>query len=160
MSSRLTRFPIAQFALVDAATNSLIRPLTDGDQINLTTFPEATVAALPELEGFQGGVEFFLNGELVQTENIAPYALAGDEPRGDYQAFDFEPGEYTLTAVPFSQGGELRGDSLSISFAVIEELEVTAFVLINTDTGAEIGEIEDGLIPFEVFPQPQHSGGG
>ena len=148
----VTRFPIAQFTLVDAATDSLIRPLTDGDQINLTTFPEATIAALPELESFQGGVEFFLNGELVQTENIAPYALAGDEPRGDYQAFDFEPGEYTLTAVPFSQGGELRGDSLSISFTVIEELEVTAFVLVNTDTGAEIGEIGDGLIPFEVFP--------
>ena len=148
----VTRFPLAALALVDAATDSLIRPLADGDEINLTTIPEATIVALPQLESFNGRVEFILNGEPVQTESLAPFALAGDDPRGDFNAFDFVPGAYTLTAIPFSQNfeGGLRGDSLSISFTVVEELAVTAFVLVNED-GEEIGEIQDGVIPFDAF---------
>lgn len=154
VSFEVTRFPIAQFVLVDAATDQPIGPISDGDEINLRSTPELSILAIPELEDFTGRVEFILNGSLVQTENVAPYALAGNND-DDFEAYPFEPGEYTLTAIPYSEdgtGGE-QGNSLSISFTVVDELEVTALVLVDATTGQELGELSNGAaIPLDVFP--------
>jgi hypothetical protein len=53
---------------------------------------------------------------------LAPYALFGDFPVGNYNGHTFEIGEYNLTASAFSEnnlGGEM-GDALSMSFIVTE----------------------------------------
>ncbi|MGD1891951.1 MAG: S8 family serine peptidase [Cyclobacteriaceae bacterium] len=155
VSFTVTRFPIAQLLLIDAEADQPIRPLENGDEINLRTTPQLTIEAIPEFENFDGSVQFILNGEPVQTENFTPYALEGDNPRGNYNVYPFEPGNYTLTVVPFSEnrrGGE-SGDSLTVSFTVVDELAVTALVLINATTVQDLGELGDGaVLPLELLP--------
>ena len=137
VSFEVTRFPVEQLVLIDATTDQAIRPLLDGEVINLTTYPQVTVAALPEFDNFKGRIEFLLNGKLVQCENLSPYALAGDDLRGNYNAYPFEPGEYTLTVIPYSEdnNGGLSGDSLTVDFTIVREPEVVALLLIEAATG-------------------------
>ncbi|MEO8327466.1 MAG: hypothetical protein ABI618_16560, partial [Nitrospirota bacterium] len=56
----------------------------------------------------------------IQTENVAPYALAGDSPVGDYLPFSLGTGSHTLTATPFSSDGGSgpAGGSQTITFSI------------------------------------------
>ncbi len=56
-----------------------------------------------------------------RTENIAPFALAGDQS-GAFNAFPFQPGTYTITATAYTQPeGEGTADTpVIVSFTVTE----------------------------------------
>ncbi len=154
ISFEVTRFPVAALALVDAATDSLIEPLENGDVINLVTTPDISIVAFPEFGDFTGSIVFLLNGEQVQVESKPPYALAGDDD-GDIRPVDIAPGEYTLTAIPYSQenGKGTAGNALTVRFEVVERLEVTALVLVNADTEEDVTELTDGItIPIDQLP--------
>jgi hypothetical protein len=111
---------VTGFTLVNAAANTDIRPLLHGDTLVLSELPpELSIRAV--VTGGAGSVVFgYDDTPSIQTENIAPYALAGDSPAGDYLPFGLGTGSHTLTATPFAamEGGGAAGGSQSITFAV------------------------------------------
>jgi len=136
---------VSGFSLIDAGTNQVIGDLTDGQVIQLAAGDQLTVRANTE-PALVGSVNFNLNGQSVQTENVAPYALGGDS-NGDYDPFDFTESEYTLTATPYTgsnSSGE-QGFALTISFAVVEvtdpEIPQPPADLLATEVGSDGGVI-------------------
>lgn len=111
---------VTGFTLVNTSTNADVRPLRDGDVINLNQLPAFTVRADTAPEQV-GSVIFALNGQEVQRENVPPYALAGDTPPGNYFPYPFQPGVYTLTATPWSQFNQqgFAGEALTVTFEVV-----------------------------------------
>ena len=66
-------------------------------------------------------MRFGLNGNSnFQTENFAPYSLAGDN-NGDYRPFMIMPGSYTISATPYEyrSAGGAAGNTLTITVQVI-----------------------------------------
>lgn len=110
---------VTNFFLVDATTDTDIRPLRHGDLLDLNSLP-AQISVRAIVSGFPGSVEFDLDAVLsIQTENLAPYSLGGDAS-GDYAPVNFTPGEKTLRATPYSgpNGAGAAGGSLKIEFTV------------------------------------------
>jgi hypothetical protein len=70
-----------------------------------------------------GSVQFTLNGQVLQTENNAPYSIKGDAPRKEGRNyFPWTPtaGSHTLIVTPFSAAGGKgnAGAPLTLSFTV------------------------------------------
>jgi hypothetical protein len=111
---------VTGFILVNAASNTDIRPVLHGDTLVLSELPpELSIRAV--VTGGVGSVIFGYDGTpSIQTENISPYALAGDSPAGDYTPFNLSTGSHTLTATPFAAigGGGAAGGSQTITFTV------------------------------------------
>ena len=115
---------VIKFVLVNADTNQDIGPLTDGVTINLASLPTENVNVRAETQpATVGSVVFALNGNnKFSTENIPPYALAGDNS-GNYNPSTFGIGQYKLTATPYkgSNGTGAKGTALNVTFTVIDE---------------------------------------
>ena len=111
---------VTGFILVNAASNTDIRPVLHGDTLVLSELPpELSLRAV--VTGGVGSVVFgYDDTPSIQTENISPYALAGDSPAGDYTPFNLSAGSHTLTATPFAAigGGGAAGGSQTITFTV------------------------------------------
>ena len=62
-------------------------------------------------------------GRLVhrQLENFTPFALFGDDPRGDYQPWEAKNGTYSLTITPFTEslGQGNPGNVVSLQFTIV-----------------------------------------
>jgi len=115
------------FTLIDASTNAAIRPLGDGDTVNLGA-DGAQLSIRADVSGSPGSVTFALSGATAntQTENAAPYALDGDSS-GDYNAWTPNLGAHTLTATAYS-GSNAAGallDTRTIGFTVIDQADAT-----------------------------------
>ncbi len=110
---------IAGFVLIDAANDKVIGKLKHGDNIDLSVLGD-NLNIRADLEGQAGSVQFNLNGSNYRTENIAPYALAGNIGY-DYGTWTPTSGTYTLVATPFSgdDASGTVGQSASISFNVL-----------------------------------------
>lgn len=110
---------VTGFILVNAASNSDIRPLLHGDTLDLSELPpELSVRAV--VSGAPGSVVFGYDEVLsFNTENISPYSLGGDAG-GDYTPVALGTGLHTLIATPFAQaaGGGAAGGSQTITFTV------------------------------------------
>ncbi|MEM9043263.1 MAG: DUF5060 domain-containing protein [Pseudomonadota bacterium] len=109
----------ASFNLINAANDQVVSALQDGDVIDLGVngLSEISIQALPDDN--VGSVVFTLDGQVQQTENVAPYALFGDSS-GDYDAGDLAEGDHTLSVALYSGSngsGTLLGTS-EISFEV------------------------------------------
>ena len=84
-----------------------------------------------------------------QTENIAPYALYGDNS-GNYNGEILPEGAYTLTATAYdgSDATGQAGDPFVLNFTVVEpeitSPEITAFHVRNAATGNNVTELTDG----------------
>lgn len=137
---------IASLTLINADTNEPIPgfdPLPDGAVIDLAALPtdNLNMRANP-VPGAVGSVRFGLNSDAdYRVENVAPYALAGDSPTGQYRRWTPEPGAYTVTATAYSET-RARGTSGApyvMNFTVVETPPLVAsFTLINADTDEPI----------------------
>ncbi|MFK7761899.1 MAG: malectin domain-containing carbohydrate-binding protein [Roseobacter sp.] len=88
-----------------------------------------------------GSAVFYLDGEKVQTESVAPYALFGDA-RGDFNAGDLAAGDYALEVIFYENSGG-RGDVLGsevINFSVTDGVADTP-----PDTGPDMPADEPPL---------------
>lgn len=112
---------VSSFKLVK--NNSIVGDLTDGMQLDLEATDEINILA--NVSGDVGSVEFLMNGSHYSTENISPYALAGDS-NGNYNGFTPTAGTYAVTAKPYTES-DAGGESCSeygVSFSVaVEEPE-------------------------------------
>ncbi|MBX0335444.1 T9SS type A sorting domain-containing protein, partial [Pontibacter sp. HSC-14F20] len=87
----------------------------------------------------------------------APYALHGDDGRGNYYFGNWNPpatGTYTLTATPYAgaNGTGVAGTPLTISFNVVEESGVMANSASKEQRSPEAEE------PSYVYPNPTSDG--
>lgn len=111
---------IVGFTLIDASTDQEIRPLRDGDTINLKT-EGATLNIRADVRGNVGSVRFELNGgQWTKRETAPPYSIGGDR-RGDYDAWTPSAGKYRLTVIPFADDSGAQGKARTIAFTVVSD---------------------------------------
>lgn len=134
--STLTRpLTITGISLIDARMNQPVAqfdPLQTGSTLYLDQLPEQLNLVAHSSEDTES-VVFDLN-ESVQfrTENVAPYALYGDNG-GNFLPWKPRPGSYEVTATAFDEDGGrgYPGESLSIQFQVEATAGATSMPLIT-----------------------------
>jgi len=142
---------VTRFVLVDAVTNQDLFQIDTSKPLNLAALSNKLVNVRADGDSTTGSVSFFLNGEFVRTENAIPYALFSDT-NGDYNSWAPTPGNFTLSAVPYSEDfkGGVQGPTASIPFTVIDQpvnvvqQQVTGFTLYNADTDQPIRPLVEG----------------
>jgi hypothetical protein len=106
---------------MNADTDQPIMPLTDGATMNPATLPTRNLNILADTApATVGSVRFTYDGNPdYETENVSPYALAGDT-NGDYYAWTPSSGSHRLTATPYtgSNKSSTQGTSRTIAFTV------------------------------------------
>jgi N-acetylneuraminic acid mutarotase len=114
---------VISLTLINAVTDNDIQQLNDGDVINLGQVSTNQFNIRATTNPAQvGSVGFVLSGPVskTQTENVAPYALFGDN-NGNYNTQVLPAGEYTLSATAFT-GSQQQGTAypaLNISFTLV-----------------------------------------
>lgn len=88
----------ATLYLVDAGANVRVRPIVDGDVLDLAKLPPSwsIEAALPS--AVSGKVCFEVNSVQIRCEGAVPYAIAGDS-NGDFYGWDPGPGSYDIAVL-------------------------------------------------------------
>jgi hypothetical protein len=149
--------------LVNADTDTDIGLLHAGDTLNLATLPTKNLNVRADVQGTVASVRFSLDGAVVRTENVAPYALGGDT-NGNYAAWTPSVGSHSLTAAPFIGTGATgtAGIAMTLSFSVVNQAApppaptptpipipagpaVSRFVLVNADTDRDIQQLSPGV---------------
>ena len=123
-------FAVTSFTLIDADEDEDLFELTDGITLDLSDLP-ANLAVRANVTDDVESVVLSLNPQGVsREENVPPYSLFGDETEtGDYYGGAINPGEQTLSAIPYSEdlmGGE-TGTSLSITLNVVNGASAASF---------------------------------
>ena len=139
------------FQLIDAAVNTVITAVEDGDVLLADTLPDLADLTLggivPNGSPLFGQVESAFidlnDGEATRGENVEPYTLYGDF-NGDFFIGDgFSIGESTVVFELFSDAG-LQGDLLDtvvLNFSIAEEL---TSLIVDTLTDEADGSVTDG----------------
>jgi len=95
-----------------------------------------------------------LDGNTYRTENIAPYALAGDN-NGYYKTLNLSPGNYVLEAIPWSgaSASGTQGVSGSVSITVIAD---GCGNNNNNNSGSKLDGSENSKMDAEImiYPNP------
>ena len=143
----LTDPPDIRFFLVDADADVILRELKSGDNIEPAEFDGRTFSIIAKVDRklHADSLVFELNGETVKTENFIPYALFGDNLRGDIAGRSlFEPGNYQLEASAFSRnyGRGREVAEATLEFTIGGPSLNVAVTAVTEDSGAVA---EDGV---------------
>ncbi|MDN5848643.1 MAG: hypothetical protein L0H63_03255, partial [Nitrococcus sp.] len=128
-----------QLTVVDAAKDTDLSGLQTGQQLNVSQLGSSlTLRANPRVNGDKS-VVFVLDGKPYQTDNLAPYAMAGGS-RNDYKAWDLELGAHTLIVHVFNRNGGKgkRLASRTVSFSLVGD---KAGVEVGDKAGVEVGDM-------------------
>ena len=140
------------FVLVNAETESDIQRIEQGQVIDLRTLSSNSLSIRAEFnESNPSSVQFELNGEVVRTEGVEPFALGGDRA-GDYQPYAplSDNGVFHLVVKGVSASGELL-ESASVLFQLLTSDEyVTDFVLVDADTDLDIEVLSKGRAEIDL----------
>ena len=112
---------VQSLILMQSGNAGPIRILSDGDIINTTTTGTFSIAAEICNNGTVGSVVFNLDGDDIRIENIAPYAINGDNSNG-FKSWNPGNGTYVLTATPYSSGNAngTQGVALTITITITD----------------------------------------
>ncbi|WP_439883483.1 heparin lyase I family protein [Pontibacter sp. MBLB2868] len=139
-STATTNTQDVTLTLVNADTDQDIQVLGNGATINLATLPTKNL----NIRATSGSsdvnsVVFNLSGAQSKsvTENRQPFALAGDNMKGDYYAWTPVVGSYSIKASAFSSsnGGGTSLGSSTVSFTVTNQTATSASYSILTNAG-------------------------
>jgi len=121
-------FAVTGYTLVYESTFGVIGPLTNGMVISRDTLCRFNIRA--DFCGNAKSIKFVLNGNTFRIENFVPFALAGDNPPYDYHVWQPAPGNYTLTATPYTQLNATgnAGTPMTITFTVVGPAANTSVV--------------------------------
>lgn len=137
---------ITNFTLVNADTNVDIFELTDGMQIDIASLSTLNLNIRATTNDITRSVRLNLTGELTASkiENVAPYALFGDFPQGNYFGKDFGLGMYTISATAFSESRTqgTASETLTVNFSIVTicnqfELSIVDLFDLSTCGGAD-----------------------
>jgi uncharacterized surface protein with fasciclin (FAS1) repeats len=129
-------FTIASFTLVNARTDQDIQPLQEGEVLDRSRLPQQ-LNVRANVGGQPASVQFRLNGQTIQPQNAAPYALFSDR-EGDYKPGSFPVGSYELSAIPYARHTATgsAGTALTIHFEVVQRSTINEIV--RTDASFSI----------------------
>jgi N-acetylneuraminic acid mutarotase len=111
---------LSGLTLVNAASDADIGAFTSGATIDLKDTPSLSVRA-NTTPAVIGSVRFTLNGQVLRTENTAPYTIAGDNG-SDYLGWTPPVGTHTLVVTPFggANGTGTAGTPVTVNFTVVD----------------------------------------
>ncbi|HEA29769.1 MAG TPA: T9SS type A sorting domain-containing protein [Leeuwenhoekiella sp.] len=142
------------FTLIDSQTGTDILEIQVGGSYAIEDLPDL-LAIRVDLDAQNiGSVVFDLKGPFTfkKTETNAPYALFGNLGN-DYEGRIFPPGDYMLSATPYSeaQGKGTPGIAFAVSFsieigAIPDDLSVLGFDLYDAVFDSKIMDIEEGSV--------------
>ena len=141
---------VLEFVLVDADSRKTIQVLQTGDVLNLTRLPSRNVYIEARTGPTRVGSVLFDFNETKVIENKTPYLYPG--ATADF--FKLTEGNYTLTAVPYTQanGKGSKGVPLTISFRAVEE-NIVRFELYNVSDGSMIQNLaQDAVLDLAALP--------
>ncbi len=146
---------ILGFELRDVQTNRVLETYLEDSTVDLANYDAVTLSALAGVITPSSVVFGYGDNAEFRSDNRAPFALGGDVD-GGLRAFNFELGEQTITATPFSEfngrGEAFGATSITLNFIDSSLPTITSFVLIDTTTDTELKTIEDGeTIDLNVF---------
>ncbi len=127
-----------------------VAPFTEGMTISLDTLCPFNLRANLCIEPV-GSVQFILNGNDFRVEEYIPYALAGDNPTGNYHDWVSTPGSYTLDIIPYSgpRATGTAGSTFTSTFTVIGQSCNSSARLSSSVADLSTGfEIDVYPIPF------------
>jgi len=148
----LTVFNSALVSGVDVVNplGEVLTTLHSGDTINIgdAAYSAINLKALMSERGV-GSVKFYLNGEHVETDNVAPYSLAGDLLGYFYQSWKAKPGHYQLRVVPYSlpYGVGVMGQAYTVEFEVVNGMP---------QSGSQAGgsQTPPAQVELSLYPNP------
>ena len=121
---------VSSFTLVNADTDQDILTITDGLAIDVSSFSTLKLDIRANTTSDVESVRLELSGAKAnnRSENIAPYALYGDSPLGNYIGSNFSVGAYTIKATPYTGNGlkGSKGAVKTVSFTLVQALSLTA----------------------------------
>lgn len=117
---------VTSLTLINAELGEEVGELAEGDIINVDNYANNSfsIVAVTDTSAEVGSVVFDFNEvEGYQTENKAPYAIAGDYNGGlSYYSIELPKGINTVTATPYTgpNGTGMAGKEITVNFEVID----------------------------------------
>ena len=116
---------MVSFSLVAAQSGVvLVDNIENGSEIDISSFDTTILSVRANAVGSPGSVIFDLNGKTdFQTENVDPYALAGNRNDGSYKKWAYDlrvENNVTATPYPLRAGGGTAGVPLQILFTIVD----------------------------------------
>ncbi len=114
---------VTSLTLVNADADQDIQTLNSGAMIDLNQVG-LHLSVRANVSGSVASTVFKLDGATVRTENSTPYAIAGDDPSGDYNPWTPPVGSHTLTVTPYSSSGGsgTAGTAKTVNFTVVNNV--------------------------------------
>src|SRR5690606_8826097 len=112
---------VTSLVVVNSANETDILTLQDGMEIQSGSVPQQMNIRANVNPPTVGSVRFGFQGNPnYSTENVAPYALGGDNS-GNYNNISFGVGTYAVTATPYpnANASGTPGSSLSLTFSIV-----------------------------------------
>lgn len=122
---------VVSLTLINAVTDQPIGELKDGATIDLKKLGTSQLSVVATTNPARvGSVTFALDGQVIQTENFAPYSIKGDAPKQggrNYLPWTPPAGKHTLVVTPYSQarGQGQTGTPMQVTFTVTNGIAVT-----------------------------------
>lgn len=149
---------VTGFTLVNADTDTDIKPLADGAVIDLRLLPMHLALRANTSPTIVGSVRFGLDAVAsFRTENAFPYALFSDSG-GNYKPWTLSVGAHRVTATAYSgsSAGGTAGTPLSIGFTLTDGAPATTgrFMYAVYNSGGNIGvyDIDNGHRLVKTIP--------
>ncbi len=144
---------VGTLTLIDSETDMDLLEIHDGDEYAIKDLP-GLLAIRADFGAAIGSVVFDLSGPFKHkmTETNAPYAIFGNVGN-DYAGRIFPPGNYVLTATPYSgaKGTGTAGDALQVNFSIViddipDDISVIGFDLYDAFSDSKIMDLIDGSV--------------
>ncbi|MDX2306135.1 MAG: ExeM/NucH family extracellular endonuclease [Microscillaceae bacterium] len=157
---------VTELRLVNSTNGSLIKVLQSGDVIDRLATPNYNIVAITENCNGQivESVVFRRNGATFSTENVAPFAMGGDN-NGNFYKLNLPLGTQTIRATPFTaDGGKgIIGNFLEVNISVVEgttpvctNISVKELRLVNSSNGNLIKILQNGDV-INVAANPNYN---
>ncbi len=142
------------FSLVTAPQGTPLLNVTNGVTINLSSLPTRSLSINVIPSSSVGSVKIVFNGQ-VRTENVAPYALAGDA-NGSYMAANLGVGSHSLSVTTYG-GADLTGaagPSQTINFTIVDAaIPPVILTEATSDEAIALNAVTLVTDPFSVFTE-------
>ncbi len=129
---------VLSLSLINAETDQVVPgfdPLLPGAMINFNAIGTKQLTVRANTNDVTDGVVFVVNNRFSFQENRRPFALAGDDGNGDFQAWGFSSGEQDIIVRPYARQGQqiVEGELLSVTFSFVEPVLEVSRTAINFD---------------------------
>ncbi|WP_343913320.1 hypothetical protein [Aquimarina litoralis] len=164
VTTKLSSLGITSLILIDAETDTELFPIGESTILDLSKLPKSlNIKALTTDNVRSVKFELRTSSSFIKIENTKPYALFGDNPRGDFNGGLLAPnsdGDNIIIVTPFAGRNATgqSGTSLRLNLNFINQnssqLKITSLFLVDADNNDILFPIgESTLIDLSRLPQ-------